>query len=219
MVEEGLADGMVSGVTRNYPETLKPALEVIGLQKNVKKVAGLYIALSNDGPIFFSDTTINKLPTDQELIDIILLTAKEVRRFGIKPVIALLSYSNFGSTRDLESKKLQKVIKYFHQNHPNLLIDGEVQANFALNKDKLQEQFPHSKLNNQNVNTLIFPNLESGNISYKLLQELSNFDTIGPILLGMKKPVHIVQLESSVKEIVNITKIAAAAAQTKRNKL
>ena len=219
MVEEGLADGMVSGVTRNYPETLKPALEVIGLQKNVKKVAGLYIALSNDGPIFFSDTTINKLPTEQELIDIILLTAKEVRRFGIKPVVALLSYSNFGSTRDTESKKLQRVIKFFHENHPNLLIDGELQANFALNKEKMKEQFPHSKLNNENVNTLIFPNLESGNISYKLLQELSNFETIGPILLGMKKPVHIVQLESGVKEIVNITKIAAAAAQTKRNKL
>ena len=219
LVEEGLADGMVSGVTRNYPETLKPALEVIGLQKNVKKVAGLYIALSNDGPIFFSDTTINKLPNEQELIDIILLTAKEVRRLGIKPVIALLSYSNFGSTRDSESKKLQRVIKFFHENHPNLLIDGELQANFALNKEKMKEQFPHSKLNNENVNTLIFPNLESGNISYKLLQELSNFETIGPILLGMKKPVHIVQLESGVKEIVNITKIAAAAAQTKRNKL
>ena len=219
MVEEGLADGMVSGVTRNYPETLKPALEIIGLQKNVKKIAGLYIALSKDGPIFFSDTTINKLPTEQELIDIILLTAKEVRRFGIKPVIALLSYSNFGSTKDKESRKLQSVIKFFHENHPNLLIDGEVQANFALNKEKMKEQFPHSKLNNQNVNTLIFPNLESGNISYKLLQELTNFETIGPILLGMKKPVHIVQLESSVREVVNITKIAAAAAQTKRNKL
>ena len=219
MVEEGLADGMVSGVTRNYPETLKPALEIIGLQKNVKKIAGLYIALSNDGPIFFSDTTINKLPTEQELIDIILLTAKEVRRFGIKPVIALLSYSNFGSTKDKESRKLQSVIKFFHENHPNLLIDGEIQANFALNKEKMKEQFPHSKLNNQNVNTLIFPNLESGNISYKLLQELTNFETIGPILLGMKKPVHIVQLESSVREVVNITKIAAAAAQTKRNKL
>jgi len=219
MVEYGLADGMVSGVTRNYPETLKPALEVIGLQKNVKKVAGLYITLTTDGPLFFSDTTINKLPTEQELIDIILLTAKEVRRFGIKPVIALLSYSNFGSTRDLESKKLKNVVKFFHANHPNLLIDGEIQANFALNKQKMKEQFPHSKLSNENVNTLIFPNLESGNISYKLLQELSNFDTIGPILLGLKKPVHIVQLESSVKEIVNITKIAAAAAQTKRNKL
>ncbi len=219
MVEDGLADGMVSGVTRNYPETLKPALEIIGLQKNVKKIAGLYITLTNDGPIFFSDTTINKLPTEQQLIDIILLTAKEVRRFGIRPVIALLSYSNFGSTRDIETKKLQRVVKFFHENHPNLLIDGEVQANFALNSEKMKEQFPHSKLNNGDVNTLIFPNLESGNISYKLLQELSNFDTIGPILLGLRKPVHIVQLESSVKEIVNITKIAAAAAQTKRNKL
>ena len=115
MLEEGLADGMVTGVTRNYPESLKPALQVIGLQKNVKKVAGLYIALSNDGPIFFSDTTINKFPEEQELIDIILLTAKEVRRFGIKPVIALLSYSNFGSVRDQETKKLRNVIKFFHK--------------------------------------------------------------------------------------------------------
>ena len=219
MVEEGLADGMVTGVTRNYPESLKPALQVIGLQKNVKKVAGLYIALSNDGPIFFSDTTINKLPEEQELIDIILLTAKEVRRFGIKPVIALLSYSNFGSVRDQETKKLRKVINYFHKNHPNLSIDGEIQANFALNNEKRKEQFPHSKLKNESVNTLIFPNLDSGNISYKLLQELSSYETIGPILLGMKKPAYIVQLESSVKEIVNITKIVAAAAQTKRNKL
>jgi len=219
MVEEGLADGMVTGVTRNYPESLKPALQVIGLQKNVKKVAGLYIALSNDGPIFFSDTTINKFPEEQELIDIILLTAKEVRRFGIKPVIALLSYSNFGSVRDQETKKLRNVIKFFHKNHPNLLIDGEIQANFALNNEKRKEQFPHSKLKNESVNTLIFPNLDSGNISYKLLQELSNYETIGPILLGMKKPAYIVQLESSVKEIVNITKIVAAAAQTKRNKL
>ncbi len=219
MVEEGLADGMVTGVTRNYPESLKPALQVIGLQKNVKKVAGLYIALSNDGPIFFSDTTINKFPEEQELIDIILLTAKEVRRFGIKPVIALLSYSNFGSVRDQETKKLRNVIKFFHKNHPNLLIDGEIQANFALNNEKRKEQFPHSKLKNESVNTLIFPNLDSGNISYKLLQELSSYETIGPILLGMKKPAYIVQLESSVKEIVNITKIVAAAAQTKRNKL
>ncbi len=219
MVEEGLADGMVTGVTRNYPESLKPALQVIGLQKNVKKVAGLYIALSNDGPIFFSDTTINKLPEEQELIDIILLTAKEVRRFGIKPVIALLSYSNFGSVRNQETKKLRNVINFFHKNHPNLLIDGEIQANFALNNEKRKEQFPHSKLKNENVNTLIFPNLDSGNISYKLLQELSNYETIGPILLGMKKPAYIVQLESSVKEIVNITKIVAASAQTKRNKL
>ena len=219
MVEEGLADGMVTGVTRNYPESLKPALQVIGLQKNVKKVAGLYIALSNDGPIFFSDTTINKLPEEQELIDIILLTAKEVRRFGIKPVIALLSYSNFGSVRNQETKKLRNVINFFHKNHPNLLIDGEIQANFALNNEKRKEQFPHSKLKNESVNTLIFPNLDSGNISYKLLQELSSYETIGPILLGMKKPAYIVQLESSVKEIVNITKIVAAAAQTKRNKL
>ncbi|MBH76026.1 MAG: NADP-dependent malic enzyme [Flavobacteriales bacterium] len=219
MVEEGLADGMVTGVTRNYPESLKPALQVIGLQKNVKKVAGLYIALSNDGPIFFSDTTINKSPEEQELIDIILLTAKEVRRFGIKPVIALLSYSNFGSVRDKETKKLRNVINFFHKNHPNLLIDGEIQANFALNNEKRKEQFPHSKLKNESVNTLIFPNLDSGNISYKLLQELSSYETIGPILLGMKKPAYIVQLESSVKEIVNITKIVAAAAQTKRNKL
>ena len=125
------------------------------MQKNVKKVAGLYITLTTDGPLFFSDTTINKLPTEQELIDIILLTAKEVRRFGIKPVIALLSYSNFGSTRDLESKKLKNVVKFCHANHPNLLIDGEIQANFALNKQKMKEQFPHSKLSNENVNTLI----------------------------------------------------------------
>ena len=138
MLEEGLADGMVTGVTRNYPESLKPALQVIDY-KNVKKVAGLYIALSNDGPIF-SDTTINKSPEEQELIDIILLTVV-TRRFGIKPVIALLSYSNFGSVRNQETKKLRNVIDFFHKNHPNLLIDGEIQANFALNNEKRKEQF------------------------------------------------------------------------------
>ena len=219
LVSEGLADGLVSGVTRSYPETLKPALEIIGMQKNVKRVAGLYVTLTKRGPLFFADTTINKLPSEDELIEIILLTAKEVRRFGINPIIALLSYSNFGSVKDQESKKLQNVIKYFHENHPNLIVDGEFQANFALNKNKMMEQFPHSKLADKNVNTLIFPNLESGNISYKLLQELSNFDTVGPILMGLKKSVHIVQLESSVNEIVNITRIAAAGAQTKKQKL
>ena len=160
---------------------------------------------------------VDDLLADKE-IDIILLTAKEVRRFGIKPVIALLSYSNFGSTRDIETKKLQRVVKFFHENHPNLLIDGEVQANFALNSEKMKEQFPHSKLNNGDVNTLIFPNLDSANITYKIIKELDRSVSVGPILIGLNKPIHILQLGASVDEIVNMAAVSVIDANQRKIK-
>ena len=201
------ADVFLSGVTRSYPESLKPPLEIIGKESTL--LAGLYIVVTKKGPIFFADTTINKTPSESELIEIILLTATAVKRFGIKPIISILSYSNFGSSKDEETLKLQRVVKYLHDNHPSIIIEGEMQANFALNHEKRKGIFPFSKLGDKKVNTLIFPNLVSGNVSYKILQELSNVETMGPVLLGMNKSVHILQLESSVSEIVHMATIGS----------
>ena len=208
------ADVFLSGVTRSYPEALRPPLEIIGKQSNI--LAGLYIVVTKKGPIFFADTTINKNPTEDELLEITLLTVNAVKRFGIKPIVSLLSYSNFGSSKDKETIKINKVVNRLHKLYPSLLIDGEMQANFALNKEKRIGLFPFSKLIDKNVNTLIFPNLFSGNISYKVLQELSNVETMGPVLLGMKKSVHILQLESSVNEIIHMATIASVDAHERR---
>ena len=208
------ADVLLSGSTRSYPEALKPPLEIVGKQSSV--LAGIYIVVTKKGPIFFADTTINKNPTEDQLIEITLLTADAVKRFGIKPVISLLSYSNFGSSRDKETSKIQNVVKRLQTNYPSLIIDGEMQANFALNQDKRKGVFPFSKLQDKKVNTLIFPNLVSGNVSYKILQELSNVETMGPVLLGMNKSVHILQLESSVNEIVHMATIASVDAHERK---
>ena len=208
------ADVFISGVTRSYPEALKPPLEIIG--KDSSLLAGLYIVVTKKGPIFFADTTINKAPSEDDLFEIILLTVNAVKRFGIKPIVSLVSYSNFGSSKDTETLKLNKVIKRIHKEYPSIIIDGEMQANFALNKSKRIGLFPFSKLNDKKVNTLIFPNLLSGNVSYKILQELSNYETMGPVLLGMKKSVHILQLESSVNEIVHMATIAAVDAHERK---
>ena len=208
------ADVLLSGVTRSYPEALRPPLEIIGKESTL--LAGLYIVVTKKGPIFFADTTINKNPSEEDLFNITLLAANAVKRFGIKPIISMLSYSNFGSSKDAENTKVSKVIKRLHKEHPSLLIDGEMQANFALNKKKRMGLFPFSKLKDKKVNTLIFPNLDSGNISYKILQELSNFETMGPVLLGMNKSVHILQLESSVNEIVHMATIASVDAHERK---
>tara|TARA_B100000902_G_scaffold361364_1_gene378740 strand:+ start:99 stop:2360 length:2262 start_codon:yes stop_codon:yes gene_type:complete len=208
------ADVFLSGVTRSYPEALRPPLEIIGKQSNL--LAGLYIVVTKKGPIFFADTTINKNPSEDELYEITLLTVNAVKRFGIKPVVSLLSYSNFGSSKDKETIKINKVVARLQKEYPSLLIDGEMQANFALNKEKRIGLFPFSKLLDKNVNTLIFPNLFSGNISYKVLQELSNVETMGPVLLGMNKSVHILQLESSVNEIIHMATIASVDAHERR---
>jgi malate dehydrogenase (oxaloacetate-decarboxylating)(NADP+) len=215
MVEQGEADAMISGFSRNYPETIRPALQIVGTAEGVKKVAGLYVIMTPNGPVFIADTTININPNAEQLADIAELTADSVLRMGIKPNIAMLSYSNFGSTRDANSKKVREGVKILHKRRPDLTVDGEVQANFAMNKEAFAEKFPFSDLANKQVNVMIFPTLESGNIAYKLLQELAGFETIGPILVGMKKTIHILQLGASVKEIVNMTTLAVADAHNK----
>ena len=208
------ADVFLSGITRSYPDALRPPLEIIGKKSNL--LAGLYIVVTKKGPIFFGDTTINKNPSEDELFEITLLTIDAVKRFGIKPIVSLLSYSNFGSSKDKDTVKINRVVERIQKQYPSLLIDGEMQANFALNKNKRMGLFPFSKLGNKKVNTLIFPNLVSGNVSYKILQELSNVETMGPVLLGMNKSVHILQLESSVNEIVHMATISSLDAHERK---
>lgn len=215
MVEQGDADALVSGITRNYPSALRPALQIIGTEEGVDKVAGMFIMNTKKGTLFLADTTINIEPTAEELANIALLTSQTVKRFNMKPRLAMLSYSNFGSSQTIGSKKVEEATKIVKKTNKNLIVDGEIQADFALNKEKRSYVFPFSDLK-ENANTLIFPNLESGNIAYKLIQELDEAEAIGPILIGMKKPVHILQLGCSVREIVNIVTIAVVDAQTKK---
>ncbi|MBT6438113.1 MAG: NADP-dependent malic enzyme [Flavobacteriales bacterium] len=220
MVETGQADALISGLTRNYPDTIRPALQIIGVDKQagVNRIAGMYILITKRGPIFLADTTINENPTAEELAEITVMAAESVKRFKMKPKVALLSYSNFGSSSGDDPEKMRRAAKILHEQYPNLTVDGEMQANFALNKDLLKDIFPFSQLAGKNTNTLIFPNLSSGNIAYKLIQEMTSAEAIGPILLGMKKAVHILQLGSSVREIVNMVTIAVLDAQTRKKK-
>jgi len=213
MVRTGAADALISGLTRKYPATVKPALQVIGIRDGVSRVAGLYIIMTKNGPVFFSDTTVNINPTAEELVDITILTAEAVNNLNIVPKIALLSYANFGSAEGADAIKMREVARILHERRPDLIVDGELQANFAMNNNMLKEQFPFSCLVDNKVNTLIFPNLAAGNIAYKLMQELAGAEAIGPLLLGMKKPVHILQLGSSVREIVNMVTLAVVDAQ------
>lgn len=215
LVETGEADCMISGLSRNYPDTIKPALQVIGTEDGVKKIAGMYIMLTKRGPLFLADTTINFNPTAEELAEITLLVAKEVRAFNIKPRIAMLSYSNFGSSEGEEAKLVRRAREIVKQKDPNLVCDGEVQGVMAFNKDILKENYPFSELINGETNTLVFPNLAAGNIAYNLLQEIGGADSIGPVLLGLKKPVHVLQLGSSIRSIFNMVLIAVVDAQMK----
>jgi malate dehydrogenase (oxaloacetate-decarboxylating)(NADP+) len=216
MVETGMADAMISGLTRKYAVPVRPALQCIGVQDGVKKVAGMYMISNKQGNFFFADTTMNVEPTAQELVDITVLTAQAVRQFNIVPRIALLSYTNFGSAEGPLPEKVREAVAILHRDYPGLIVDGDLQANFALNNELLKEVFPFSELVGKKVNTLIFPNLASGNIAYKMMQELGGAEAIGPILLGMKKPVHILQLGSSVREIVNMVTIAVMDAQSRK---
>jgi malate dehydrogenase (oxaloacetate-decarboxylating)(NADP+) len=218
MVETGVVDAMISGLTRKYPIPIKPSIEIIGVQADVKKLAGLYILNTKKGTFFLADTTMNADPTAEELADIAVLTANTVRQFNIMPRIAMLSYTNFGSSEGDVPKKVSKAVDILHKNYPGMIVDGDLQANFAVNNEMLKEQFSFSYLVDKNVNTLIFPNLASGNIAYKLLQELSGAEAIGPILMGLKKTVHVLQLGSSVREIVNMATIAVVDAQNKQKK-
>lgn len=213
MVELGDADAMVSGLTKDYPKTILPALQTIGVADGVDRVAGMYIINNKRGTYFFSDTTVNVDPNAEELSQIIELTARGVKFFDIDPRIAVLSYSNFGSSKGEVPEKARKAVQLAKKRNPSLVVEGDIQANVALNTEIQQESYPFSVLANEAANTFIFPNLASGNIAYKMLMEIGGADAIGPILLGMKKPVHILQLGSSIREIVNMAAIAVVDAQ------
>jgi malate dehydrogenase (oxaloacetate-decarboxylating)(NADP+) len=216
MVELGEADAFISGLSRNYPNTIRPALSIIGKEEGIDRVAGMYIIMSKQGPLFFADTTAHIEPTAEHLIDIVKLTYRTVSKLQVTPRIAMLSYSNFGSAKGKTVTNIQKAVKYLHKNHPEIIVDGEMQANTALDAELREEVFPFCKLGAENANVLIFPNLDSGNISYKLVQSLGLTEVIGPVLLGFKKSVHVLQLGSSVREIVNMINIAAVDAQSKK---
>ncbi len=213
MVESGDVDAMISGVTTPYPDVIRPALQIVGKRNDVNKIAGMYMLRTKKGPYFFADTTINRDPEAEDLVDITLLANEKVEEFGIKPVMAMLSYSNFGSTIGESSQKVKKAISILHSKHADVIIDGEMQANFALNTELRNERYSFSKLGTKDVNTLIFPNLSSGNIAYKVMQEIGSSEAIGPIVMGLKKPIHVLQLSSSVREIVDMATIAVVDAQ------
>jgi malate dehydrogenase (oxaloacetate-decarboxylating)(NADP+) len=220
MVECGDADAMISGLSRNYPDTIRPAIQIIGTEEGVSKIAGMYIMLTKKGPLFLADTTVNFNPTASELADITLMVAKEVQSFGITPRIAMLSYSNFGSSDTPEAILVRNARKIVKEKNPSLIVDGEMQGIVAFNKEIIKDNYPFSELaDSGDVNTLIFPNLSSGNIAYNLLQEVGDADAIGPILLGLKKPVHVLQLGSSIRSILNMVMIAVIDAQYKMQKV
>lgn len=219
LVESGYADAMISGLTDNYPNTIRPALQVIGKKRKWSLVSGMYIVNTKTGPVFFADTTVNKNPTAEQLVEITLQTAQAVEKFRIKPRIALLSYSNFGSNEGRVPLLVREAVAILHRDHPDLIVDGDVQANVALNKEILEENFPFSKLVGGPANVLIFPYLTAGNISYKLMQEMGKLDVIGPIINGMAKSVHILQIGSSVTEIVNMVLMAVMDAQCIQDQL
>ncbi len=218
MVNEGDADALISGYSRNYPTVVKPMLELIGLDKGATRIATTNVLMTERGPLFLSDTSINIDPTAKDLAKIAQMTATTVKMFGLEPVIAMISYSNFGSSVNEKATKVREAVKYLHRYFPDLIVDGELQTDFALNRKMRHDRFPFSKLADKKVNTLIFPNLDAANITYKLLKELNQAENIGPIMMGMKKPVHILQLDASVDEIVNMTAIAVIDAQKKQKR-
>lgn len=215
MVDCGDADAMISGLTRSYRTVVKPALQVIGPKEGVKTVAGMYILNTKRGPMFLADTTVNVDPTAEEIAEITANVAETMQAFSVNPKIALLSYANFGSSPGKDPEKMSKATSILHEKYPSLVVDGDLQANFAVNKELMMEQFSFSKLANRSVNTLIFPNLSAGNIAYKLLQQFTEGDAIGPILIGMKKPIHVLQMGATVREIINMVKVAVVDAGRK----
>ena len=218
MVNTGEADGLVTGYTRSYATVIKPMLQLIDKDSDASIVATTNMMMTSRGPMFLSDTAINIDPSAEELVKIALMTAKTARVFGVEPVIAMVSYANFGSSTSQRASKVRDAVAYLHENHPDLIVDGEIQADFALNLEMLSQKFPFSKLAGKKVNTLIFPNLDSGNITYKLMKELYKTGSIGPIVMGMGKPVHIFQLGASVEEMVNMAAITVIDAQEKEMK-
>jgi malate dehydrogenase (oxaloacetate-decarboxylating)(NADP+) len=215
MVEMGEADAMISGLTKNYPSTIRPSLQILGKEDGTDVVAGMYIMLSKKGTLFFADCTVNQNPNEEQLVQITNLVHKAVKKFNRNPRIALLSYSNFGSAKGDDAIKMSNVRQKLKKKYPDMVVDGDIQANIALNQKLLKENFPFSELVGDPVNTLIFPSLSSGNIAYKMIQELGAAEAVGPVLLGLKKSAHILQLGSSVREIVNMVTIAVVDAQSK----
>ncbi|UBM58912.1 NADP-dependent malic enzyme [Marinilongibacter aquaticus] len=214
MVETGSADAMIGGMTHNYPDTIRPALQIIGPQEGVKKVAGMYILMSRFGPLFLADTTINFDPEVDELVEIAELAAEEVRKFNIVPRIAFLTYSNFGSVPEGPApKKMRAAVEILQRKHPDMIVDGEMQAHLAFDPELLKTNHPFSKLSSGVANTFIFPNLSSANIAYNMVKEVGNIEKIGPIVLGLRKPVKVLQMGASVREIVNIVSLAVVDAQ------
>jgi malate dehydrogenase (oxaloacetate-decarboxylating)(NADP+) len=218
MVNEGEADAVVSGYSRSYPTVVKPMMQLIGKAPGISLIATTNMMMTGRGPIFLSDTAINPDPTSDDLAKIALMTAKTVRLFGMEPVIAMLSFSNFGSSSTESSDNVRNAVAYLHKYYPDLVVDGEIQADFAINPEMLESRFPFSKLAGKKVNTFIFPNLESANITYKLLKELYDVDSVGPIMMGMDKPAHIFQLGASVAEMVNMVAVAVVDAQEKEKR-
>lgn len=219
MVNEGDADAMVTGYSRSYPSTVKPIMQLIDKAPGVTRVATTNMMMTKRGPLFLSDTAINPDPSAEDLAKIALMTARTVRMFGMEPVLAMVSFSNFGSSAHKSALKVREAVAYLHENYPDIIVDGEIQSDFALNPEMLNKKFPFSKLAGKKVNTLIFPNLEAANITYKLLKELDKSVSIGPIMLGMDKPVHIFQLGASVEEMVNMAAVAVVDAQEKEKRL
>ena len=215
MVNEGDADAVITGYSRNYPSVVKPMLELFGLAPGSSRIATTNLMMTQRGPMFLSDTAINVDPSAKDLARIAQMTAKTMKMFGLEPVMAMTSYSNFGSSTNPRASKVREAVGYLHRAYPDLVVDGELQTDFALNSQMLQDIFPFSKLAGKKVNALIFPNLDAANITYKLLKELNKADSIGPIMMGMKKPVHILQLDASVDEIVSMAAIAVIDAQQK----
>ncbi|GAA3508822.1 NADP-dependent malic enzyme [Aquimarina addita] len=218
MVNEGDADALLSGYSRSYPTVVKPMLDLVGLAKGATRIATMNVMMTDRGPMFISDTSINIDPTSKELAKIAQMTARTVEMFGVKPVIAMISYANYGSSKHANASKVKEAVSYLHRYFPDLIIDGELQMDFALNNEMRNDKFPFSKLNGQKVNTLVFPNLDSANSTYKMLKELNNSESIGPIMMGMSKPVHILQLGASVEEIINMAAVAVIDAQEKEKR-
>jgi len=216
MVNEGDADALISGYSRSYPSVVKPLLELIGLAPGATRVATTNIMMTKRGPLFLSDTSINIDPSAKELAKIAQMTSSIIKMFGLEPVMEMVTFSNFGSSNNERASKVREAVAFLHRHYPNMIVDGELQTDFALNDEMLRERFPFSKLVGKKVNTLIFPNLDSANITYKLLKELNDADSIGPIMMGMRKPAHILQLGASVDEIVNMSAVAVVDAQNKQ---
>jgi malate dehydrogenase (oxaloacetate-decarboxylating)(NADP+) len=215
MVETGDADAMISGLGRKYPDTIRPALRIIGAREGVRRVAGMYILMTRFGPVFLADTTINFNPTVEEVVEIAELSAREAEKFNLTPRIALLTYSNFGSVPgDSDAEKMRQATHILKAKHPDWIVEGEMQAHLAFDTDIMRQYYSFSDLKDQRANVLIFPNLSASNIAYNLVKELAGIEKIGPLIMGLKKPVHVLQLGASVREIVDMVALAAVDAQS-----